>query len=336
MFSALLAKVESGASLTSEESQAAIAYILTGNAADDDVAAFLTHLHRRGETEAEVLGAARGLRAHMQVFEGAEDALDIVGTGGDNHGTYNISSAVIFILAGAGIKIAKHGNRAVSSKSGASDFLSSLGIRVDVPQKTMQKAYEQANVAFLMAPLYHTAMKHVAPIRARLGFRTIFNLLGPLSNPARAKRQLVGVFDRKWCAPFAHILSSLGSTHAWVAHGLDGLDEITTTTESIVCTTHHGTFASRDIHPSDAGLPLATLAELKGGDGAHNAAAFMRLLAGEKSAYRNIVLLNAAAGFIIAEKAASLAEGVALAEESLQKGLAAKALETFKRITNEV
>jgi anthranilate phosphoribosyltransferase len=320
--------------LTAAESEDAFAELLHGGMPAQDMAAFLSLLHKRGETEAEVLGAARALRRAMTPFEGAADALDVVGTGGDGHGTYNISSAVIFVLAGAGIKIAKHGNRAVSSKSGASDVLGQLGIRVDVPATVMRKALDEANAAFLMAPLYHTAMKHVAPVRAALGHRTIFNLLGPLTNPGHVKKHLIGVYDRKWLLPFVRVLQALGSRAALVVHGRDGMDEITTTALTDCAALKDNQIETRALSPEDAGLSFTTLTSLQGGDAAANAAALKRLLEGEKGPYRDIVLLNAAAGFTLAGRAASLHEGVALGAESLDSGKAKDVLEKLTTLTN--
>jgi anthranilate phosphoribosyltransferase len=241
---------------------------------------------------------------------------------------------VIFVLAGAGVKIAKHGNRAVSSKSGASDVLAQLGINVHVTASVMQKALHEAGAAFLMAPLYHTAMQHVAPVRAQLGHRTIFNLLGPLINPARVKHHLIGVYDKKWLHPFAGILRDLGSKAALIAHGRDGMDEITTTTQTDCAMLKEGTLENAVLSPEDAGLPVAPLDALKGGDAAANADALKRLLDGEKGAYRDIVLLNAAAGLKIMDKTTGWREGVTMAAESLDSGKAKKVLEKLITITN--
>lgn len=334
MFSAALAKVRSGETLSAAESEAAIGALLRGGVADERIGEFLKHLHLRGETEDEVLGAARGLRARMNVFEGAADALDVCGTGGDNHGTYNVSSAVAFVLAGGGVKVAKHGNRAVSSKSGSSDFLSVLGIKIDASADAMRKSLEEANICFLMAPLYHPAIKNVMKARAALGHRSIFNLLGPLANPAKVKRQLVGVYDAKWLAPFAAILGALGSEAAWIAHGADGLDEITTTGTTHLCKLANGVVANAQITPEEVGLAPVKLDALKGGNTQHNTAKFKLLLDGERGAYRDIVCLNAAAGFVIAGKAETLQEGLALAAQALDSGNAKIALEKFVRISN--
>lgn len=335
MFAHTLAKIQSGQTLSAAESETAIGALLQGGVADEHIIEFLKHLHLRGETEDEVLGAAKGLRARMKVFEGAADALDVCGTGGDNHGTYNVSSAVAFVLAGGGVKVAKHGNRAVSSKSGSSDFLSALGVKIDAGEAAMRKSLETANICFLMAPLYHPTIKNVMKARAALGHRSIFNLLGPLANPANVKRQLVGVFDQKWLTPFANILKALGSDCAWVAHGADGLDEITTTGTTYLCTLENGSVATSQLNPEDAGIAPVPLSDLKGGGVDENVAKFKALLEGEQSPYRDIVCLNAAAGFVIASKAKTVPEGLVLASHALENGRAKRALEKLIEITND-
>ncbi len=334
-FKELTKKVADGGTLSASESQDAFNAILSGDTSPVLTAAFLTSLHQRGETSDEVLGAVRALRIRMTIFPGAEDAVDVCGTGGDQHGTVNVSTAVAFVLAGAGVKVAKHGNRAVSSRSGSSDILSELGIKMDVAANKMRKALDVANVCFLHAPIYHTAMKQVAAIRAELGFRTIFNLIGPLTNPARVRRQVIGVFDKNWCDPMARILQTLGSEHVWVVHGGDGMDEITTTTTTYVVEQARESLRSFDITPKQEGVKTATLDQLKGGDAKTNAKHFKKLLDREKGAYRDIVCLNAAAGLIIAGKAKHLKDGLAMAAEAIDNGKAAAALEKLITITNE-
>jgi anthranilate phosphoribosyltransferase len=334
MLSPFLKKIKDGQTLSADESETAISSLLDGGVAEADIAAFLKALHQRGETEEEILGAARGLRAKMLPFPVATDAVDCCGTGGDHHGTFNVSSAVAFVLAGCGVKVAKHGNRAVSSKSGSSDLLTQLGVKVDAPTPLMKKALDEANICFLMAPIYHPAMKHVAPVRAKLGHRSIFNLLGPLANPARATRQLVGVYDKKWLQPYARILEKLGSRHVLAVHGTDGLDEITTTGDTLACEMKDGLFTDRTITPASAGLAVTTLDALKGGDAAANALKLQALLSGEKGAYRDIALINAAAAFMLAGKANDLKAGTQLAAQAIDSGQAKNALTDLVRISN--
>ncbi len=304
--------------------------MLDGAMADDEIAATLTQLNTRGFGEEEILAAAQALRARMTVFEGAEDAIDVCGTGGDMHGTLNISTAAAFVLAGGGVRVAKHGNRAVSSKSGSSDVLSALGVSTDVPPAVMQKALKETNLCYLAAPLYHPAMKYVAAARKEVG-RSIFNLLGPLCNPAKVKRQVVGVYDKKYLKIFPNILAALGSTRAWAVRGEDGLDEISTTAPTQICTLQVKDFV---ITPQELGLAPASLNDLKGGDAANNAAKLKGFLFGERTPYRDIVLLNAAAGFVITDKAEDLREGLALAATSVDQGHAKAVLEKLVAITS--
>lgn len=331
----LFKKVNEGGVLSAQESAAVFHFILSGQASHDALVLFLKKLAQRGETEDEVLGAARALRETMQVFEGAQDAIDLVGTGGDGLSTFNISTAAMFVLAGAGVRVAKHGNRAVSSQSGATDILTALGIRADAPQAIMQKSLRETNVCYLAAPLYHSAMRHAAPARGALKTRTIFNLLGPLANPAQTQRQLVGVYDKKWLNLFAHILRQLGSTACYITHGDDGMDEITTTGFSTIAILKDDHIDSLLITPEAAGLKRATLESLKGGDARHNAGALTALLAGQQGPYRDIVMLNAAFAFMLAGKAAHVADGIAQAAASLDSGRARKTLDDFARITQE-
>jgi len=298
--------------------------------------AFLMALRVRGETVGEITGAARLLRARMTPAEAPPGAIDIVGTGGDSHGTYNVSTAAAIVAAGAGAAVAKHGNRSVSSLSGASDVLQALGVKIDVGPMTVGRAIASANVGFLWAPMHHPAMKQWAPIRADLGIRSLFNLLGPLCNPASVKRQVLGVYDRKWVEPVAETLKNLGSVHAWVVHGCDGMDELTTTGTSVVAELHDGNIHVFEITPEDAGLPRASLETLKGGDAPHNAAKLRALLHGEHGPYRDIVLFNTAAALIVAGKAASLEDGVRLAALSIDSGAAATALDKLVAATNEL
>jgi anthranilate phosphoribosyltransferase len=274
------------------------------------------------------------MRSRMLPVEAPENALDIVGTGGDGHGTYNVSTCAALVAAGAGVPIAKHGNRSISSLSGASDVLTALGVKLDVPPIVISRAIAEAGVGFMWARMHHPAMKHWAPVRAELGIRTIFNLLGPLSNPAGVKRQVVGVFDDRWVEPLAAVLRNLGSLHAWVVHGSDGLDELTTTGLTKVAELKSDAIKVFEVKPEDAGLKRATLAQLKGGDAQVNAAAIRQVLGGEPGPFRDIVLLNAAAALIVGGKAASLTEGVERAGRAIDTGAAAQALDKLVAVTN--
>jgi anthranilate phosphoribosyltransferase len=253
-------------------------------------------------------------------------AVDVCGTGGDGLGTLNISTATGFVVAACGVAVAKHGNRNMSSKSGAADVLEALGVPIDLEPRAAEAMLRETNFCFLFAPAYHTAMKHVAPVRRELGFRTIFNLIGPLSNPAGAKRQLLGVFAREWLEPFAQVLAALGTEKAWIVHGSDGLDELTTTGITHVAILEHGKVSRREIAPEDIGLPRATLSQLKGGDAKQNAEAIRALLGGAKGAFRDIVVLNAAAALVVADKAGDLKAGASLAAEAIDGGRAGEVL----------
>jgi anthranilate phosphoribosyltransferase len=262
-----------------------------------------------------------------------EGAVDIVGTGGDGHGTYNISTCAALIAAGAGVKIAKHGNRRASSMSGASDVLSELGVKLEVPIETITRCVEEAGVGFMWAPMHHPALKHWAPVRTELGFRTIFNLLGPIANPAGVKRQVVGVFSWQWVEPIAHVLCNLGAEHVWVVHGHDGLDELTTTGATDVAEVKDGKVTVFEVTPADAGLAPAKLSDLKGGDEKHNAAAIRDVLAGKQTPLRDIALLSASAAMIVGGKVTTLKEGVALGVRSIESGAAGRALDRLVAIT---
>jgi anthranilate phosphoribosyltransferase len=271
----------------------------------------------------------------MTAVSVAPDAIDIVGTGGDGHGTFNVSTGAALVAAGAGLKVAKHGNRSVSSLSGASDVLSALGVKLDCGPALIQRAINEAGVGFLWAPAHHPAFKAWGPARAELGVRTLFNLLGPICNPANVRYHVVGVFAPEWVNPIAEVLRALGSHRAWVVHGYDGLDELSTTGPTTVAALDNGTITSFEVTPEDAGLQRVSLSELKGGDGAHNAKALKALLSGAAGPYRDIVLLNTAAALIVAGRASSLAEGVGLAEEAIRSGRAAAALEKLVAISQE-
>lgn len=308
--------------------------IMNGEVSQIQMAAFLVALKIRGERVEDIAAAAAVMRDKALVIPAPDAAMDIVGTGGDGIGTYNISTASAFVVAGAGIPVAKHGNKAVSSKSGAADVLSCLGINLDCDMDLVKQALAEANVCFLMAPRHHSAMRHVGPVRADLGVRTIFNLLGPLANPALVKRIMVGVFDASYCTPFAHALDQLGTTHAWVVHGSDGLDEVTTTGPTHVTSLANGDITEFTISPEDLGLPIATLDQLRGGTPEENAEHLRALLAGKTGPYRDIVVFNSAAALTAGGHAKDLNAGAAMAVASIDIGNALAALDNLVRITN--
>ena len=330
-----LGRVAQGERLTEADATAAFEIIMSGDASAAQIGAFLMGLRVRGETVAEITGAARILRAKALSIDAPDQALDCCGTGGDRSGTFNVSTAVSFVLAAAGVPVAKHGNRALSSRSGAADVLAALGVNIDADMRLVERALREANLCFLMAPRHHGAMRHVGPTRLDLGTRTIFNLLGPLSNPAGVRRQLLGVFSADWLEPMALVLGELGAERAWVVHGADGLDELTTTGPSQVAEWHQGGVRRFTVRPEDACLPLATPEMLRGGDAAANAAALTALLGGASGPYRDIVVLNAAAALIVAEKTETLADGARLAASLIDGGEARLALERFRAITHE-
>ncbi|MFT3730577.1 MAG: anthranilate phosphoribosyltransferase [Hyphomicrobium sp.] len=328
-------RIADGETLGDEGMQQALDLLMSGIAPPVAMGAFLMGVRVRGETTEEITGAAKFMRGRMTTVDAPPGAIDIVGTGGDSRGTYNISTAATFVAAGAGAIVAKHGNRAVTSLSGASDVLTALGVKLDVPPVIVSRAIADAGVGFLWAPLYHPSFKTWAPIRADLGLRTILNLLGPLCNPAQVTRQVLGVYDRKLVEPIAEVLRKLGSVHAWVVHGADGMDELTTTGITHVAELKDGDIYAFDLSPEDAGLARSSIDELKGGDAATNAAAIHALLQGEPGPYRDIVLLNTAAALVVADKAESLAEGIEKAEASIDSGRASRALDRLVAVTNE-
>ena len=327
----LLQQVTAGASLSEQEASEAFDAIFAGKIGEDDLAAFLLAMAKRRPTVAEIAGAAKSMRANMRSIEAPPGAIDLCGTGGDGHNTLNISTAVSFVVAGAGVPVAKHGNRSATSRSGAADVLEALGVKIELSPEQAQRCLEDAGSCFLFARAYHPAMKHVAAVRSRLGVRTIFNLLGPLSNPARVKRQLLGVYAREWLGPMAEVLSALGTERAWVVHGSDGLDEMTTTGETHIASLENGRIQLLDF---DAVPRKATLADLRGGDASHNAGAIKDLLDGDTGPFRDIVLLNAAAALIVAGKAQSIADGVQTAEMSIDSGAALSRLERLIEVSN--
>lgn len=331
-----LIRISNGQFLDSDLAETSIAAIIEEKATPAQIGAFLMGLRSRGESLDEILGTVRALRQRMKPINAPDNAIDIVGTGGDHSGSYNISTAVALTVAACGVPVAKHGNRSVSSKSGAADVLQSLGVNLDCDFARLELALAEAGLCFLMAPRHHPAMKAVAPIRAELGSRTIFNLIGPLTNPASVQQHLIGVFDRVWLRPFAEVLRLLGSTSAWIVCGEDGLDEITTTGKTYVAELRNGDISEFEIHPEQAGLFLSAPADLKGGDAMTNAAALRAVLAGSQNAYRNIVLLNAAAALIVAGKAENLRQGAELAKAALDSGKARSILDKLVSITNAV
>ena len=332
-FKPLLAKLVDGRVLSADEAHAFFAACLRGEPTPAQVAAAVTALRIRGETVEEIAAFATAMREAARTLEHPYDVIDTCGTGGDGQHTFNISTAAALVLAGAGLKVAKHGNRAMSSKSGSSDVLSVLGVNLQANPAQQRRSLDEAGIAFLFAPAYHGAMRHVGPVRAEIGFRTVFNLLGPLSNPAGAKRQVMGVYDPRLLEPLAEVLGRLGATRAWTVHG-QGLDELTTTGETEVAEWKDGAVRRFTVTPEDAGLPRASIEALRGGDAEENALALHGLLAGEKSAYRDIVLLNAAAALVVADRVADLAEGAALAASVIDDGRAAQALTDLVEATN--
>lgn len=331
----LLAKVADGAPLTEAEAESAFGIIMSGNATPAQIGGFLMALRVRGETVAEITGAVRAMRAKALAIRAPVGAIDIVGTGGDAAGTFNISTAAAFVTAGAGVPVAKHGNRAVSSKSGASDVLTALGVNIDADMRLVERAVVEAGICFLMAPRHHSAMRHVGGARGELGVRTIFNILGPLANPAGVKRQFSGAFARQWIEPMARTLANLDCEAAWIVHGSDGLDELTTTGPSYVAELKDGAIRTFEVTPEEAGLPRALPGDLKGGDAEANAAALRSVLAGTQGPLRDVTLYNAAAALVVAGKAETLIDGVAIAAQSIDSGLAAAALEQLIAVTQE-
>ena len=320
--------------LSRSQAEEAFGYLFEGAATPAQIGGFLMALRARGESVSEYAAAAAVMRAHCIPVKAPEGAMDIVGTGGDGKHTLNISTATAFVVAGAGVPVAKHGNRNLSSKSGTADVQSALGINVMVGPEVVEKAIAEAGIGFMMAPMHHPAMKHVGPVRVELGSKTIFNILGPLTNPAGVKRQLTGAFAPDLIFPMAETLQQLGTEKAWLVHGSDGTDEITICGPTAVAALEDGKIKSREIHPEDAGLPVHHFRDILGGTPEENAAALSALLDGETGAYRDAVLLNAAAALVVADKAGDLKEGVAMARESIDSGKAKKALETLARITS--
>jgi anthranilate phosphoribosyltransferase len=330
----LIGRVATGAALSRDEASEAFDSMMSGQATPSQMGALLMALRVRGETVDEITGAVSAMRAKMLRVLSPPDAVDIVGTGGDASGSYNISTCAAFIVAGAGVPVAKHGNRALSSRSGAADVLAALGIRIDLPPEEISRCIAEAGIGFMFAPAHHPAMKHVGPTRVELGTRTIFNLLGPLSNPAGVKRQMVGVFSKQWVEPLAHVLKNLGSERAFVVHGSDGLDEITTAGSTSVATLENGVVRTFEIAPEEVGLNRVKPEMLRGGDAEANAIALKKVLEGKPGAYRDVSVFNAAAALVVAGKAKDLKGGVELASKAIDSGEAEGALERLTAVSN--
>lgn len=331
-FSPYLEKAKSGGIFTQDEMKDCITSLTSGNVPDIDIAAFLTALHKRGETADEIAGAAAALREKSSTITAPDDAIDCCGTGGDGLHTYNISTGVAFVAAGCGVKIAKHGNRAASSKSGAADVLEKLGVSLSLSRGTLEKALSDIGFCFLMAPNHHAAMKTVAPVRKSLGHRTIFNLLGPLANPAGTKKQLIGVYETKWVLPVAQALKSLGTKAAMVVNGQDGIDEISLCAPTCAAILKDQSIDQKTIMPNEFGLGFIHPDGLKGGDAEYNAAALLAVLKGAKNAYRNMVLANTAAVLSLHDGSTYL-DGVARAAKAIDDGAAFDILEKYKALS---
>lgn len=331
----ILSLLADGKNLTQEQSARAFQIVMNAGATPAQMGALLMALRIKGETVQEITGGATAMRAKAKTINAPAGCIDTCGTGGDNHGTFNISSAVAFVLAACGVPVAKHGNRSVSSLSGSADVLSVLGVNINAEIPVLERCLRECNIAFLMAPQFHPAMRHIAPTRQELGLRTIFNLLGPLSNPARPDFQLLGVYHKRWVEPLAHVLKELGTKAAWVVHGHDGQDELSLSGTSYVAELKDGQVRSFELSPRDAGLEVASLEGLKGQDPKYNASAMIEALSGVESTYRNAIVYNAAAGLLIAGKTASLTEGAAMAREVIDSGKAHLTLKKLVEISNE-
>jgi len=331
----IIGKVATGATLTREEAASAFDSMMSGEATPSQMGGLLMALRVRGETVEEITGAVSAMRSKMVRVTAPPEAVDIVGTGGDGSGSLNVSTCAAFIVAGAGVPVAKHGNRALSSRSGAADVLSSLGVKIDIKPEHVGRCVKDAGIGFMLAPSHHPAMKNVGPTRVELATRTIFNLLGPLSNPASVKRQMVGVFSRQWVQPLAQVLKNLGAESIWVVHGSDGLDEITLAGPTFVAALENGNIRTFEVNPEEAGLPCCRSEALKGGDADTNAIALRQVLDGQPSPYRDVALLNAAAALIVAGKAKTLKEGVAIGAKSLDSGAAAGRLKHLVKVSSD-
>jgi anthranilate phosphoribosyltransferase len=330
----IIAKVATGATLSREEASSAFDRMMSGEATPSQLGGLLMALRVRGETVDEITGAVSAVRAKMLRVKAPANAVDVVGTGGDGSGSVNVSTCASFIVAGTGVPVAKHGNRALSSRSGAADVLSSLGVKIDITPEQVGRCIAEAGIGFMFAPSHHPAWKNVGPTRVELATRTIFNLLGPLANPADVKRQMVGVFSKQWVLPLAQVLKNLGSEAVWVVHGSDGLDEITLTGPTFVAALEGGAIRSFEVSPEDVGLKRVAGEALKGGDAAANAVALQSVLDGRPSPYRDVALLNAAAALVVAGRAKDLKEGVTLGIQSIDSGAAAERLKRLIAVSN--
>ncbi|MEZ5759107.1 MAG: anthranilate phosphoribosyltransferase [Emcibacteraceae bacterium] len=334
-FKHLIARLADGEILSRGDAREAFDYMMNGDATGPQIGAFLMALRVRGEKIDEITGAVEAMRSKALTIKAPDGAVDTCGTGGDTAGTYNISTAAAIVLAACGVPVAKHGNRAVSSKSGSADVLETLGINIDADMTIVKRCLDELGISFLMATRHHSAARHVGPARASLGTRTIFNLIGPLSNPAETRYQVIGVFDKKWTRPMAEVLGRLGSERVWVVTGSDGLDEITITGETYVAEYKDGKVTEFTISPEDAGLKRAKMADIEGGDADYNAAAIWDLMNGKKSAYRDIVLINTAAALLVSGKAKDLKEGAEIAAKAIDSGKAKETLEKWIELSNE-
>ncbi|WP_448043659.1 anthranilate phosphoribosyltransferase [Bradyrhizobium liaoningense] len=330
----IIGKVATGASLSRDEAASAFDAMMSGEATPSQMGGLLMALRVRGETVDEITGAVSAMRSKMLTVTAPPDAVDIVGTGGDGSGSVNVSTCASFIVSGAGVPVAKHGNRALSSRSGAADVLASLGVKIDLKPEQVGRCVRECGIGFMFAPAHHPAMKNVGPTRVELATRTIFNLLGPLSNPAGVKRQMVGVFSRQWVQPLAQVLKNLGSESVWVVHGSDGLDEITLTGPTFVSALHNGEIRNFEVTPEEAGLSLCEAGALRGGDADANAIALQSVLDGKPSPYRDVALINAAAALIVAGRAKDLKEGVAIGARSIDSGAANAKLKHLVTVSN--
>ena len=329
----LLNRLADGRTLTRAESSAAFELIFSGEATAAQMGAMLMALRVRGETVEEITGAVLALRARMLRVQAPEGAVDVVGTGGDASGSYNISTCAAFVVAGAGVPVAKHGNRALSSRSGAADVLAALGVGIDLTPEAVSRCVVEAGIGFMFAPGHHPALRHAASTRVELGTRTVFNLLGPMLNPAGVRLHMIGVYSPRWLEPVADALGELGSSRAWIVHGCDGLDEITTAGPTTVAELADGKVRRFEVTPEDAGLARGAAGGLRGGDPAHNAAALRAVLAGERGPYRDVTLLNAAAALVVAGAAEDLRDGMALAARSIDGGAARDRLDLLVKVS---
>jgi anthranilate phosphoribosyltransferase len=333
-FKSYLAKVATGASLTRDEAQDAFDDLLSGEVTPAQGGAFLMALRVRGEALDEIVGAVSAMRGRMLRVNAPPEAIDIVGTGGDHSGSYNISTLAAIIVASCGVPVAKHGNRAASSKSGTADVLAALGVKLGLDATGLERCLKEVGLCFMFAQTHHAAMRHVAPVRVELGTRTIFNLLGPLSNPAGATNQLLGVFSEAWLEPLTQVLKELGSRKVWTVHGSDGLDEMTTTGPTLVAALENGAIRRFTVTPDEVCLPTAKLEDLKGGDPEHNATQLRAVLEGARIPYRDVALLNAAASLVIADAAANLRDGLDRATRALDSGASKATLDRLVQVSN--